>query len=133
MPRFTKVTPNLIVDSVERSLQFYEQVLGFARGFQVPEQPPFVFASVTSGTVEVFLNDKAAVAKDHPEYASRLATSMGNQLFIEMASDIDAWWAALKDRAPVIMPIVTQWYGMREFAIADPDGYVIIFAQRVQG
>jgi hypothetical protein len=28
------------------------------------------------------------------------------------------------------MPIVTQWYGMREFAIADPDGYVITFAER---
>jgi hypothetical protein len=25
---------------------------------------------------------------------------------------------------------VTQWYGMMEFAIADPDGYVITFAER---
>jgi len=29
------------------------------------------------------------------------------------------------------MPLVTQFYGMREFAIVDPDGYVITFAQRV--
>jgi hypothetical protein len=29
------------------------------------------------------------------------------------------------------MPLVTQFYGMREFAIEDPDGYVITFAQRV--
>ena len=26
------------------------------------------------------------------------------------------------------MPLVTQFYGMREFAIEDPDGYVITFA-----
>jgi uncharacterized glyoxalase superfamily protein PhnB len=29
------------------------------------------------------------------------------------------------------MPLVTRFYGMREFAITDPDGYVITFAQRV--
>lgn len=131
MPQFTKVTPNLIVDNVERSLRFYEQVLGFARGFLVPEQAPFVFASVTSGAVEVFFNDRTAVVKEHPEHAARLGASMGNQLFIEMEAGIDAWWEAVKDRAAVIMPPITQWYGMREFAVADPDGYVIVFAQRV--
>jgi hypothetical protein len=29
------------------------------------------------------------------------------------------------------MPLVTQWYSIREFAIADPDGYVITFAERM--
>jgi hypothetical protein len=29
------------------------------------------------------------------------------------------------------MPLVTQFYGMREFAILDPDGYVITFAERM--
>jgi uncharacterized glyoxalase superfamily protein PhnB len=29
------------------------------------------------------------------------------------------------------MPIETKFYGMREFAIVDPDGYVITFAERV--
>jgi len=30
------------------------------------------------------------------------------------------------------MPLVTQWYGMREFAIKDPDGFVITFAERAR-
>jgi hypothetical protein len=29
------------------------------------------------------------------------------------------------------MPLVTQFYGLREFAIEDPDGYTITFAERV--
>src|SRR5436309_1529545 len=37
MPQFNKLTPNLIVGSVERSLAFYVDVLGFARGLSVPE------------------------------------------------------------------------------------------------
>ena len=132
MPQFTKLTPNLVVDNIDRSLQFYERVLGFTRALHVPEEPPFVFASVTSGPLEIFLNDRTAVAKEHPEHAAKMTASGGNQMFIEMPSGIDDLWASVKDRAPVIMPIVTQWYGMREFAIADPDGYVIVIAQRVQ-
>jgi len=131
MPQFTKLTPNLVVADVGRSLTFYEQVLGFSRGLTVPEQPPLVFASVTSGAIEIFLNDRADVVKNHPALADKVNPSAGGQMFIEMPSGIDEWWQAVKDRATVIMPIVTQWYGMREFAVADPDGYVITFAQRV--
>ena len=31
----------------------------------------------------------------------------------------------------MVMPIATKFYGMREFSIADPDGYVITFAEPV--
>ena len=57
----TKLTPNLLVANVEQSLAFYEDVLGFTRGMTVPEQSPFVFASVTSGPVEIFVNDRSTV------------------------------------------------------------------------
>lgn len=125
----TKVTPNLIVSSVERSLAFYIDILGFARGMTVPEQSPFVFASVTNGPVEVFFNDRSTVAKDSPQMAG-LALGGGNTMFIEV-EDIDGLHDRIKPNATIVMPIVTQWYGMREFAVADPDGYVITFAQRV--
>ncbi|MGC4085823.1 MAG: hypothetical protein QM736_27785 [Vicinamibacterales bacterium] len=55
MPHFRKLTPNLIVADVVRSLAFYVDVLGFSRGMTVPDAEPFVFASVTSGTVEYLL------------------------------------------------------------------------------
>jgi catechol 2,3-dioxygenase-like lactoylglutathione lyase family enzyme len=125
----TKVTPNLIVSSVERSLAFYTDVLGFARGMTVPEQSPFVFASVTSGPVEVFFNDRSTVAKESPQMAG-LALGGGNTMFIEV-EDIDGLHDRIKPNATIVLPIVTQWYGMREFAVTDPDGYVITFAQRV--
>jgi len=125
----TKITPNLIVSSVERSLAFYTDVLGFARGMTVPEQPPLVFASVTSGAVEIFLNDRSTVTKESPQMAG-LAFGGGNTMFIEVEA-IDALHDRLQGKVTIVMPIATQWYGMREFAITDPDGYVITFAQRV--
>src|SRR5438067_8981230 len=63
MPHFTKLTPNLLVASVERSLAFYVDTLGFSRGMTVPDQSPFVFGSVTSGAVEIFFNDAVVAAK----------------------------------------------------------------------
>jgi uncharacterized glyoxalase superfamily protein PhnB len=125
----TKITPNLIVSSVERSFAFYTNVLGFARGMTVPDEPPFAFASVTSGPVEIFLNDQSTVTKESPQMAG-LAFGGGNTMFIEV-DGIDALHDRIKPFVTIVMPIHTQWYGMREFAITDPDGYVITFAQRV--
>ena len=136
MPRVQKLTPNLLVSNVEQSLAFYETVLGFARGMTVPDQSPFVFASVTSGDFEIFFNDRSTVAKESAQMAG-LAFGGGNTMFIELegaggpGDAINAYHDQIKDRAKVVMPIVTQWYGVREFAITDPDGYVITFAERV--
>jgi uncharacterized glyoxalase superfamily protein PhnB len=142
-PAFTKLTPNLLVASVERSLAFYIDVLGFTRGMTVPEKSPFVFASVTAGAVEIFFNDAATAAKEYPAFAGRPLGATGT-MFIEIEAtpkrgpggpggpgEIDALHDRLKPQVTVVMPLVTQFYGLREFAIADPDGYVITFAQRV--
>ena len=126
----TKITPNLIVSSVERSLAFYTDVLGFTRAMTVPEQSPFVFASVASGAVEIFFNDRSTVTKESPQMAG-LAFGGGNTMFVEVEG-IDALHDRIKPNVSIVMPIHTQWYGMREFAITDPDGYVITFAQRVE-
>jgi catechol 2,3-dioxygenase-like lactoylglutathione lyase family enzyme len=125
-----KLTSNLIVSSIEKSLAFYENVLGFSRGFTVPEQSPFVFGAVASGPVEIFFNDRSTVAKESPQMAG-LAFGGGNTMFIEVEG-VDALHERLGRQVKVVMPLVTQWYGMREFAITDPDGYVITFAERVE-
>jgi len=49
MPQFTKLTPNLLVANVERSLAFYVDTLGLTRGMTVPDESPLVFASVVGG------------------------------------------------------------------------------------
>ena len=129
MPQYTKLTPNLVVANVERSLAFYVDTLGFARGLTVPDESPLVFASVTSGSIEIFLNDAATAVKEYPAFAGRPLGATGT-MFIEVEG-VDALHDRLKASVKIVMPIVTQFYGMREFAIEDPDGYVITFAERM--
>jgi len=126
---FKKLTPNLLVANVERSLAFYENVLGFDRGFTVPEQSPFVFASVNSGPVEIFFNDAATAIKEYAAFAGKPLGATGT-MYIEIEG-VDAMHDRLKAaNVPIVMPLATQFYGMREFAIEDPDGYVVTFAER---
>jgi uncharacterized glyoxalase superfamily protein PhnB len=130
MPQFTKLTPNLVVKSVERSLSFYVDTLGFTRGLTVPDEAPFVFGSVTSGSVEIFFNDAAAATKEYPAFADRPIGATGT-MFIEIEGSADELHDRLKSKVKVVMPLVTQFYGTREFAIEDPDGYILTFAARV--
>jgi uncharacterized glyoxalase superfamily protein PhnB len=131
MPHFRKLTPNLLVANVERSLAFYTGTLGFEPGMTVPGESPFVFASVSSGPVEIFFNDAATAVKEYPGFGGKPLGATGT-LFIEVEG-VDALDDRLKaSRVKVVMPIETKFYGMREFAIEDPDGYVITFAERVK-
>jgi catechol 2,3-dioxygenase-like lactoylglutathione lyase family enzyme len=125
---FNKLTPNLIVASVERSLAFYRDVLGFTVESTVPDREPYVFAIVVSGPVQIYLNAPEPAIAEYPAFNDR---PIGGTLtlFMEVA-DIHGIHASLKDRVPVVMPLEKKWYGVTEFAFTDPDGYVITFAER---
>lgn len=131
----TDVTPNLIVSDVDRSTAFYRDVLAFSVVTTVPDQAPFVFVWLRRDGVNVFVNAAAGVKDDVPELGAR-AIGGTNTLFITLeaesvAQGIDAQFRALDGKARVVMPPKDQFYGMREFGITDPDGYVIFFAQRI--
>lgn len=129
--KYQKLTPNLVVNDVEASLNFYQTVLGFERGMTVPEQAPFVFGSVTSGSVEIFFNDKKAVAEDYPPLAAgRIGGTL--TLFLEVEGIEEVLSRVEKSAARVVMPLKTQFYGMREFAFEDPEGWVVTLAERVK-
>jgi uncharacterized glyoxalase superfamily protein PhnB len=133
--KFTDVTPNLIVADIDRSLTFYRDVLGFSVVTTVPDAAPFVFVWLQRDTVKVFLNTAASVQDGMPDLAARPIGGT-NTLFMVIeagspAEGIDALYGAVKAKARVVMPIKDQFYGMREFGIEDPDGYVIFIAQRI--
>lgn len=133
---FSDVTPNLIVTDIDRSTAFYRDVLGFSVVTTVPDAAPFVFVWLRRGNVNVFLNARQGVSEDLPELATRPVGGT-NTLFITIEAEsaetgIDALFAGVKPQAHVMMPLKNQFYGMREFGVQDPDGYVILFAQRIE-
>jgi uncharacterized glyoxalase superfamily protein PhnB len=131
MSRFQTVTPNLIVRDVAASTAFYRDVLGFSIKQTVPDEAPFVFVWLERDGVPVFLNAVHAVADDFPGAAARPAGGTATLFFT--VTEVDALHARIAAHAPVVMPLKTQFYGMREFAVTDPDGHILTFAERVSG
>lgn len=129
MTQFQSVTPNLLVRDMEKSTAFYRDVLGFTMGQTVPDQAPFVFVWMKRDEVSVFLNDITAAAHDYP-HAAQLPSGGTAALFF-VVSDVDGYHAQVAPKANIVMPLKTQFYGMREFAVTDPDGHLITFAERV--
>jgi uncharacterized glyoxalase superfamily protein PhnB len=128
--RFTKLTPNLVVNDVASSVAFYRDKLGMEMGMSVPDHAPYVFASVVHGPVEIFFNSREAVAEDFPQI---LAHGIGGALSLYLeVDDVDGLHHDLSGKGvKVVMEPKTQFYGMREFMIADPDGWLLMFAQKV--
>jgi lactoylglutathione lyase len=130
MRAFLRLTPNLVVRDVEQSIRFYCDVLDFELDQYVPEKPPFVFASVRGGGVEIFLNQYETVVEEYPAFGK---VPIGGTLTLYLAMQgVDDLYSEIRSNGTkIVMPIETKFYGVREFAIADPDGYIITLAERV--
>jgi catechol 2,3-dioxygenase-like lactoylglutathione lyase family enzyme len=127
--KFASVTPNLIVRDVATSIAFYRDILGFEVKETVPDQEPFAFVWLTRDGVPVFLNDIKAV--EHEYAGADGLTRGGTVAMFFVISGVDAYHAMVAPKVNIVMPLKTQFYGMREFAISDPDGHIITFAERV--
>lgn len=124
---FTQLTPNLVVADVARSIAFYRDVLGMTLTRTVPDEGPFVFASLECGRVEIFLNSMAAAVAEYPAFSNQHIGGTLTQ-FIQVTG-VRAMHAALDGKVTVVMPLEKKWYGVTEFAISDPDGFLITFAE----
>jgi len=129
--KLTKLTPNLFVRDVAAAMDYYCNVLGFTPGQTVPEAAPYVFGIVNHGPIEIFFNDQKAVTAEHSELAS-LPIGGALTLYIEVDA-VDALFQKVqKNGVKINMPLTDQFYGMREFGMIDPEGWMLTFAQRIQ-
>ena len=127
--KLTGLTPNVFTKDVDRTVAFYRDVLEFAIVTTVPEAGPFVFVWLKRDDVSVFVNAIDTARHEMPDATSITTGHSGIAMFIHTEGVADVW-AAVKDRARVVQPLKEQWYGMTEFSILDPDGYVLTFAER---
>jgi catechol 2,3-dioxygenase-like lactoylglutathione lyase family enzyme len=51
-----------------------------------------------------------------------------------MVPDVDEYWRLVNEvGARIIVPVADRYYGLRDFTIADPDGFGVRFATVLQG
>ncbi len=128
---FTKHTPNLVVADLARSLAFYRDLLGFTVIATVPDSAPYVFALLQRDGLELFLNDAEALRKDaHYSHAAADVGKSGVSLYFDVKG-IQALADVLTKKVAIAAPLERKFYGVTEFGVNDPDGYLVTFGERL--
>jgi len=122
-----KITPVLLVNEIEPVLPFWVDRLGFAKTIEVPNDSKLAFVAFQKSSVEVMYQTYTSVEHDAPPAMAAAARKGPTYLYLEV-DNLDAVLAAMKD-VQKVMPERTAFYGMREFAVQDPAGHFITFAQ----
>ena len=124
-----KLTPNLMVNSVDETIVFYRDVLGFKVVMTMPETGVKDFAILQNGSVELMLQSRKSIKEDLPFLAEQPIGSSAI-LYVEVGG-IQALHDRIAGKVTVLLPMRKTHYGMQEFCIRDPHGYVIVFAEPV--
>jgi catechol 2,3-dioxygenase-like lactoylglutathione lyase family enzyme len=112
----------LFVADVERSVEFYQWALGFT----VERRSPG-YASLRRGNAIVGIGAASGLPADHYFDASALGgwRGAGVEIVLEVGDLEAAFQAAQAAGARVLSSPAMRPWGIRDFRLADPDGYYI--------
>jgi uncharacterized glyoxalase superfamily protein PhnB len=125
--QFHGVQPVLPVADAARAARYFCDVLGFALDFIAGEPPSYA-------RVKMGVRQKGDTGWGDPVYlrlwqcAGHDARSWRGEIVIHVGHDIDGLHAAYVKRGVAILEAPqSQPWGLREFAIREPDGHVLRF------
>jgi predicted enzyme related to lactoylglutathione lyase len=112
----------LFVDDIERSATFYERALGFTRE---PGGDDYVSVRRAGAILGIGLARRLPANHHFGQDALARQRGVGVEIVLEV-DDLDAaYTAAVNANARVLSPIALRPWGLRDFRVADPDGYYI--------
>jgi uncharacterized glyoxalase superfamily protein PhnB len=125
--RLRSVMPALTVNDLQASVAWYRDVLGFVVAEEYRWEGEVRGVRLKADTVEMLLGqDDFAKGKDRVKGA-------GLRLYCVTAQDIDQLAAGIKERGGQLSqePADQPW-GTRDFAIVDPDGFILSITTEVK-
>lgn len=120
-----QLTPNLMVDNVNQTIEFYQKVLGFEVVMTVPEQGEALWAMVKCGKIGLMFQEKKSLLEEYPLLQEG---SGGGLTFYIKIRDVKVFYNKVKGQANIIAELHKTFYGADEFALMDPNGFVLAFA-----
>jgi catechol 2,3-dioxygenase-like lactoylglutathione lyase family enzyme len=118
MTEFRQVTPRLPSRDLQRTIAFYTERLGFEVDVTWPEEKP---------SFVILRRDATSIAFFEPN-----EHQPGNVGYVELYIEVND---ALELHRAIAPHVSIEWgpeiysYGRREFAIRDPDDYLVIFTE----
>ena len=122
-----QLVTEIVVRDIRRSTEFYCR-LGFTLLRDGGD-----FVELTWEDHRLFLAECSAFLEvDHLELPAPPQFPLAN--IRVMVSKVDEHWQLANEiGAPIVVPIADRYYGLRDFIIADPDGFGVRFASISEG
>lgn len=123
------LTPNLMVENVRTTVDWYTAVLGFEAETEVPGDDGPVFAIMRRDGVLMMFQLRASLVGDLPILqGAPIAASL--TLYIEV-DDVQGLRRQVDGKATILKDVHDTVYGTREFYFTDLNGYVLSFSQSI--
>lgn len=130
--KHNSLIPELSVSNLEKSLQFYCDILGFKIEYQRPESK-FAFLYLEKAQIMIEeINNTWSVGKLEKPFGR------GINFEIEVSKISPILNSLKKHNYPLFEKVTKNWYrknnkllGNKEFLVQDPDGYLLRFCQNL--
>ena len=125
-----KLTPNLMVEDVARTLAFYRDVLGFEVIMTLPEAQPLDFAIMKRDGVELMFQSRSSLSDNVPALTG--SPIGASQTFYIEVTGLKDLYQRLRDKVEIVVDLHTTFYGTQEFYFRDVNGYIVSFSEAAQ-
>ena len=128
-----KLVPELVCSNFAESHRFYTELLGFRVLYSRPEER---FAYLERDGAELMLEQSVRQGRLSPRAELTYPFGRGINFQIQVSDVEHLHTAILAAGVAIYLPLEERWYrrendeiGVSQFAIQDPDGYLLRFSQ----
>ena len=129
---FKGLSPNLMVDDVNKTVAYYKDYLGFAVDMTTPEEGEWLWAMVRYGSVTIMFHRKDSMVEEFP-HLKGVSVGGGSFLIYIEVTGVEKLYEDVKanKNVSIVQDLHDKAYNMREFAIKDCNGYALTFGETI--
>lgn len=122
-----QIIPELIVDDIERMVEFFVQKFDFKVELKDPEEGHYTWVQISNGNNHIMMQEMAVTMLEIPKLKERITGTDLLMLKLENSEAVRCIYERFDDeRESVYMKIRVTEYGSCEFGVIDPEGRYII-------
>jgi lactoylglutathione lyase len=122
------LTPNVMVDDIDATINFYRDILGFKVVMSVPDKGALDWVMLGYDDIFLMFQSARSMLKEYPMFNNKPIG--GSLLFYITVKNVDLMYERIKNSVKIVKNPHVQFYGAKEFAIEDNNGLVLVFAQK---
>ena len=127
--KFKSLIPNLMVENVKNTIDFYKEFLDFEVLSTNPEDgSEYEWAMIKKDDVIIMLQEKKSLSGEIP-YLENMSIGASLTFYVNV-DNISEVYSRLKSKVDIVQDLHSTFYGAEEFAFKDKNGYVIAIGEQ---